>query len=360
MTPVYIAILRKHPETAAALIELGADVNIPNNKGFYPIHCSAGVGDLTTLQLLAALPGCELDRASNGGHPVTPLYLAAEQGHTDVVRWLAGNGVNINSPGLNSMTPVCITILRKHPETAAALIELGADVNIPNNRGFCPIHLAAEVDDLATLQLLASDHPDTINIKARNEIEETPLHVASVLGRFEIVKWLTENGADISQAETDGDTPIALASYSGNVEVINWFFELGANVNVRNNENGTPLHNAFTNANIEAISYLLSKGALINAQNNEGKTPLHLLLEQKGIDTAKKDQIVKQHLEEFDLSMVDTAGRTALDYAREHCPELVDIFETQHADETLHEHFTEMPTEFEPSESEVLGEVADA
>ena len=48
----------------------------------------------------------------------------------------------------------------------------------------------------------------------------TPLYAASQEGHVEVVKILTERGADINKAMNDGYTPLQLAQRCDNTEII--------------------------------------------------------------------------------------------------------------------------------------------
>jgi ankyrin repeat protein len=109
---------------------------------------------------------------------------------------------------------------------------------------------------------------------------------------MDIVKLLLTRGADVHQPMYDGDTPMHMAHYKGNKE---------------------------------AINLLLQYGAEINARNDEGKTPLHCLL-KKDFSVETKLDIIKEFHGMYDVTAQDKDGKTVIDYAKEHCPELLPLF----------------------------------
>lgn len=254
-TPLIASIAKGQPHAAARLIELGANVNISNVSGLYPVHYAALNGDLATLKLLAT--DYNVNQPALVDHRATPLYLAAQSGHAEVVRWLrAEKDADASLVGAQGMTPLYTAIVHHKSETASALIELGAKYNIPNITGFFPIHAAAEFGDTATIGLLYEAGCDA-DLKAVNPLQQTPMHVAFIKAQMEVINCLLESGADI------------------------------------------------------------------NVQTTEGKTPLHLLLENQSIEAETKVQIVKSHVNEFDLSIADKEGKTVFQYAEEYCAECV-------------------------------------
>lgn len=81
----------------------------------------------------------------------------------------------INAQDVNGNTALHNTIFYHNYNQAEALIQSGADVNIPNNEGNTPLHCAAKerATNIATLLI---NHSDTI-INQKNKSEETVLHI---------------------------------------------------------------------------------------------------------------------------------------------------------------------------------------
>ena len=92
------------------------------------------------------------------------------------------------------------------------LIELGANVNLPNEAGLTPLHRAArrsqpELFDAASsiIRLLISNGA---KINAQDEQGRSPLHEAACCISAEPMKLLLELGADINQQDKIGTTPL--------------------------------------------------------------------------------------------------------------------------------------------------------
>ena len=71
------------------LKEQGAEVNVKTDNGRTPMHLAAEGGHLDVMQWLNA-EGLEINVKDNGGN--TPLTLAIESGRTQVIEWLRENG----------------------------------------------------------------------------------------------------------------------------------------------------------------------------------------------------------------------------------------------------------------------------
>ncbi|WCR58321.1 ankyrin repeat domain-containing protein [Wolbachia endosymbiont of Ctenocephalides felis wCfeJ] len=108
-----------------------------------------------------------------------------------------------------------------------------------------------------------------INIH-KNEINWTALHYAIEAGNPEVVKFLTEKGANIDAKDNHGKTPSNIAKEKGLTEIV----DILASTE-RKSPTYTSLHDAAREGDLGAIKYLVSKGANINDKDRSGWVPLH-------------------------------------------------------------------------------------
>ena len=88
-TPLHIAASNSRVKVARLLINLGAQVDTSNTKGWTPLHCAADVGALEIVKLLVS-KGAPIEAADKS--QTTPLHLACKRGHLDVVKYLISEG----------------------------------------------------------------------------------------------------------------------------------------------------------------------------------------------------------------------------------------------------------------------------
>ncbi len=108
------------------------------------------------------------------------------------------------------------TLIQNHGAIASILTK-GADPNMPNNLGFTPIHIAIELSDVKSLNLLVenkADIKDYIDAFGR-----TYLMYAVRVGFLPAVELFIRKGADVNAIDNDGFTALAIA-YRYKQEVI--------------------------------------------------------------------------------------------------------------------------------------------
>ncbi|NEN76625.1 ankyrin repeat domain-containing protein [Pelistega sp. NLN82] len=73
----------------------------------------------------------------------------------DLIKFYIDNGVNINAQDVYGMTPLHYALRSKNVEAAIALLEAGADPNLPNRDGLIPLSMIGYIPDrLDVLELM--------------------------------------------------------------------------------------------------------------------------------------------------------------------------------------------------------------
>ena len=83
------------------------------------------------------------------------------------------------------------------------------------------VHQAARAGDCAQLRELLDRDPALVN--ARDEGQDTPLHVAAMMGSMEAVVLLLQRGADADARNTIGQSPLLYAAYNGYAAIVDTF-----------------------------------------------------------------------------------------------------------------------------------------
>ncbi|XP_034973132.2 ankyrin repeat domain-containing protein 27 isoform X3 [Zootoca vivipara] len=156
----------------------------------------------------------------------------------------------------------------------------GLGVNITNQEGLTPLHVAS-LHGRADLVSLLLKHG--ANLEAKDARHATPLHLASQNGHFQVVKCLIEYKAKQNKKDIYGNTPLIYACLNGCLEVAAFLLENGASVNLYNNQGNTPLHKAVIGSYEPLVRLLLQHGASAHARNNRQCTPRDYAEPKSGI-----------------------------------------------------------------------------
>ena len=179
------------------------------------------------------------------GHFVTPLIIAARNGHLNSVKILLGYGADIEARGT---------------------LKIGNEVI----EGCTPLWAAASFGRLDVVKLLIEQNAD---VDGRTSTGSTPLRTAAFNGHLDVVRCLVESGADVNARTITENTPLIAACYHGHLNVVIYLVDKGAFMDLQNKDGSTALHVAAQRGHLEIVSQLL---ALRTSQlpNNQGLTPL--------------------------------------------------------------------------------------
>ena len=156
------------------------------------MHAAAREGYADTLSLLLGL-GADVD--GRGLSNQTPLHQASWSGKVDAGKCLLDHGANIDARSDGEWTPLFLAAIQGRVEFARMLLERGAAIDVRNGTGSSPLHWAAQGGEIQVVQLLL-DYGANSDGNSRNKFDETPSQLASGPKRQEIVKLLSNYGAE--------------------------------------------------------------------------------------------------------------------------------------------------------------------
>lgn len=125
---------------------------------------------------------------------------------------------------------------------------------------------------LESVKAAITNQPGLLNQAAPDGF--SPLCLAAYFAQFEVVEWLTEQGADVNQAATNPSqvAPIHAAVAANHLGLVQLLLKKGADVNLTQAQGVTPLHAAAHRGNLEIVTALVEAGANIHAQMKSGET----------------------------------------------------------------------------------------
>lgn len=88
----------------------------------------------------------------------TPLHIAAENGHEELVGYLIDQGAHVNAMGFGGLgaTPLHLAAHKGHVEVCQQLLDAGASVYLPDSEGRTPMEVAHEAGREQVARLLAA------------------------------------------------------------------------------------------------------------------------------------------------------------------------------------------------------------
>ena len=160
-TPLHVATYMQRPDTARALMRLGADPNALESEQ-YDIATIAAVANDVPMLKVALDGGC---KATNVTSPYqgTALIAAAHLGHDEVVRMLIAAKAPLDHVNNLGWTALIESIVlgdggKGHIATLEALVDAGANVNLADRSGDTPLTLAKKRGFSEMAKILESAH----------------------------------------------------------------------------------------------------------------------------------------------------------------------------------------------------------
>lgn len=207
-TALHHAAMNGHLETVEYLLTKGANIDECDDDGNTVLHRAVFFGNLELVKLIMKKRPA-LVSVENNVHG-TPLYDAAEMGHTEIVMYLLEEGgTNILNKMAASLKALHIAAFSGHLETVQRLLETGG-VNIADRNAFGNTLLyfatsAALDDSPETLQWLLKN--ESVNLFAKDQDGATALTYAIkyINANPPVAGLLLDSGAGIKQDFTGLD-----------------------------------------------------------------------------------------------------------------------------------------------------------
>jgi hypothetical protein len=153
-------------------------------------------------------------------------------------------------------------------------------------------------------------------LNKKNEVGNTPFHIACLHGYIETVKYLStlEGFNSLNEKNNYGDTSFHLACATRRFDIIKYLITLPNffSLNEKGHKGYTPFYTVCYNRDKELIKYFmtLKNFTSLNEENNCGETPFYLVCVREDID------IIKEFLKQKNIIIPDNFYK--LNYGSKH------------------------------------------
>ncbi|KAK1255692.1 hypothetical protein MKX07_007951 [Trichoderma sp. CBMAI-0711] len=253
-------------------MERAAKAGIRLEKHAYLIFVVSCHGSSKVARLVLSLPG--VDPMAEDRRGWTPITLAASYGHTKVIQALVDFGADFRAPTRSGWSPINVACSRGKIEVAKLLLDVyGVSMESDEDNRWSPLRSASVFGHANMVCYLIQRGAD---ISERSETGWTCLHSAAEAGHTRAVAELIDHGLDPMALTELGWTPIILATDKGHDAVVNQLLDRGADIEQPCRNLWTPLCMAASRGNYDICRLLLNRGANIAARAMAGWLPLAL------------------------------------------------------------------------------------
>ena len=252
------------------------------------------------------------------------IHYACVHGYLKVVKELIECNTDVNVLDEYGYTPLHLAAYQGHSEIVILLLANGSEIDIKSGMyGETPLMIAASCGRKEIVKILIEFGAD-ITLVSEKDRNRNSLHLAAIKGQDEIVELMINNGINIDTLDDQNCSPLHLAAVFGNTSTANVLIMKGAEVELQGLNRWTPLLFATYHKKIEVARMLLKQGANLNAVDKYGRTPLHLVIKYWSWSSGEeKDNDRKEFVQLLidkgaDLTMRDEKGKSVLDLCSFH------------------------------------------
>lgn len=260
--------------TINLLLKGGKSFTRQETANLQSLHFSARTGDIDMIKEFHK-QGSSLEARDDKGQTV--LFHAVKGKQHAVIEWLTGKGqANVQAVDKQGLTALHVAAQVCDVKSVEILLKHNADINALSSHNLTPLHCIPHSEGARVLILL---HKKGADINAFDKDKNRIVHKAASRGDSAslLFKVASDLGADLKVPGAQGNTPAHHAADSGSKIILGLLNQKEIDIQtVRNAAGYTPLMLAARSGKIEAMRFLLERGASYNVADSDGRSLIEL------------------------------------------------------------------------------------
>lgn len=252
-TPLWHAARKGHSKACLALFGLATDFS------------SARIDNRNSVQ---RVPFTDVFAADS--HSLTPLHVAALNGHAQTCRLLLSHGASVNALDERGRTALTIAALSGHAVVCRLLLESSSDPICPGKDGRTPLWLASHGGHRSVVSELLRNSIIRKAVDHRSRTGATALFAACQAGHPEVSASLLRAGAYVDAVNAAGSSPLWAAAERGHAAVVRVLLENYACIDLADRNGKSPIVIACANGHVDVAKLLLSRNCVIDFEQSAG------------------------------------------------------------------------------------------
>jgi ankyrin repeat protein len=265
-------LIKKHPK----------HINAQDRDELTPISLAATNGHLDCVELLITKDAdlnakirYDLSGKSKAKCEMPLIVWATKHGYTSCVRLLLARGVDVNTMDMYGKTALIHAAKGGFLDCVDLIIAAGAVIDARvyycKPFGWTALMFACKEGHDACVDTLISKGAQ---VNAKGFHSKTVLMIAAHSGHKNCVELLIEHGADLHAVDKQGWSALMYSSGAGHFECVEVLTNRGAEVNSRGFRAKTALHLASKGGSLESVDILISRGIDVLTGDKYGWTSL--------------------------------------------------------------------------------------